>query len=241
MFQIALNLATVRAKIAEACRVVGRDPATVRLIAVSKTHPISAIEEAIAAGQRDFGENRVEEAAAKIAAYPDLIWHMIGHVQSRKVRDVAPRFAIVHSVDSLKLARRFSQAVLGGARPADSPLPILLEINISGEASKGGMAARNWREDSAVRAALWEEVGAVVQLPGLAPVGLMTMAPIVSDPEEARPVFSGLRELRDALAESFPHADWGQLSMGMTDDYLIAIQEGSTMVRIGRAIFGERR
>jgi pyridoxal phosphate enzyme (YggS family) len=228
---IAENVARVKERIAQACVRAGRDPAEVALVAVSKNRPPKAILEAAAAGVTDFGENRVEEAREKLPGVDvALTWHMVGHVQSRKARDVVRLFDVVHSVDSVRLASRLS-------RFAEVPLSILLEVNISGEATKYGWDASRWQDDRAQRRALWEDVLAVLALPNLRVLGLMTMAPIVPSMEETRPLFAGLRSLRDALADDFPTAAWGHLSMGMTDDYPVAVEEGATLVRIGRAIF----
>jgi pyridoxal phosphate enzyme (YggS family) len=229
------NLAAVQARMAAAARAAGRDPASVRLVAVSKTHPAEVVAAAARAGQLDFGENRIEEALPKMAALRDdesLRWHMIGHVQSRKARDVAASgFALVHSVDSVKLAERLSRmAVEGGRRQA-----VLLECNVSGEASKSGFAAQT---TGAMEARL-REFEQVAALPGIEVRGLMTMAPIVDSAAAARPYFERLRQMRDLAAARVGGA-WDELSMGMTDDYEAAIAEGATLVRIGRAIFGER-
>lgn len=239
---IAENLTLVRASIAAAAQRAGRDPASVTLIAVSKTHPAPALLEAAAAGVQHFGENRVEEATNKIpvvnaAVAAPLVWHMIGHIQSRKAKDVPPLFDIVHSVDTVRLAEKLAQAALG--RSDQRPLDVFLEVNVSGEASKSGFAAAGWQQNASVRDALWQEVAQVAVLPGLRLRGLMTMAPIVEDVEQARPVFRSLALLRAALAESL-NTPLPELSMGMTDDYPVAIEEGATFVRIGRAIFGER-
>jgi pyridoxal phosphate enzyme (YggS family) len=191
-------------------------------------------------GLQHFGENRVEEAEIKIPDVDDrapgpVIWHMIGHIQSRKAKSIPALFSVVHSLDRLKLARRLSEqmAETGGV------LDVLLEINISGEASKSGFAAMGWESDTTVRAALWRSVEAVLALPGLNVRGLMTMAPIAEDMDAVRPVFADLARLRTALAESFSIA-LPDLSMGMTDDYPVAIEEGATIIRVGRAIFGQR-
>jgi len=236
---IAENLVNVRGQIAAACARVGRAPASVTLVAVSKTHPPELVLEAAAAGVQHFGENRVEEAGGKIPAVraltnQPLVWHMIGHIQSRKAKDLPPLFTVVHSVDTLKLAQKLSNAVSEG-----NTLDVFLEVNVSGEASKSGFVAANWQDDADVRAQLWQDVRQIAALPGLTLRGLMTMAPIVEDVEQARPVFAGLARLRLALSESLglPLPD---LSMGMTDDYPVAVEEGATLVRIGRAIFGER-
>lgn len=235
---IADNLTRVREQIAAACARVGRDPAEVTLVAVSKTHPPAAVLEAVAAGVQHFGENRVEESAAKIPAVQTdqpLVWHMIGHIQSRKAKEIPPLFQVVHSVDTVKLAEKLSRLMVerGGK------LDVLLEVNISGEASKAGFAAFGWQRDPARRDTLWQDVRQIAALPGLNLRGLMTMAPIVEQMEQVRPVFADLATLRVALAESLQHS-LPDLSMGMTDDYPIAIEEGATLVRIGRAIFGER-
>jgi pyridoxal phosphate enzyme (YggS family) len=225
---------------AEACALAGRAPSDVTLIAVSKTHPAAAVLEAAGAGVQHFGENRVEESESKIptvmsALTAPVTWHMIGHIQSRKAKDVVALFNVVHSVDTLRLAERLSRFAVEQGRTLDA----FLEVNISGEASKSGLVAAGWQTDPALRDRLWAEVGALLALPGLRVRGLMTMAPIVDDAEQARPVFVGLRTLRDALAGAFGVA-LPDLSMGMTDDYPVAIEEGATFVRIGRAIFGER-
>lgn len=238
---IAGRVAAVRETIAAACQRAGRPPDAVTLVAVSKTQPPARVLEVAAAGVQHFGENRVEEALGKIAQVNAALagpvtWHMVGHVQSRKARYVVRDFALLHSLDSVRLAGRLSRALAEAGRTLD----VLLEMNVSGEASKEGWDAWRW-EDSASRRALWDDVAAVLALPGLRVRGLMTMAPIVDDMEQARPVFAALRALRDALATDFPGARWDALSMGMTDDYPVAIEEGATLVRIGRAIFGPRR
>jgi pyridoxal phosphate enzyme (YggS family) len=225
---------------AEAALQSGRRPEEIGLIAVSKTFPLSDIEIAMDAGQMDFGENRVEEAldkrnvlAGKGATQPR--WHLIGHVQSRKARDAAGRFHLIHSVDSLKLAQKLSQHC-----PAGATQPILLECNVSGEASKNGFAVAGWEQDATLREAFFAQVEPILALPNVPVQGLMTIAPIVATPAEARPFFASLRALRDALRERFPQADWRHLSMGMTDDFPAAIAEGATLIRVGRAIFGSR-
>jgi len=241
---IQAQLAEVQHQIALACAQAGRDPQDVTLVAVSKTHPAKAVLDALHAGQMDFGENRPEEALGKIAAVADAMgpderaprWHMIGHVQSRKARNVVQRFTLVHSVDTLKLAQKLSHL----CEERDCRQDILLEINISGEESKSGFAAAGWAQAATVRESLWSDIQSMLALPGLRVRGLMTMAPIVEDPEQTRPVFAGLRHLCEALREDFPQSDWPELSMGMTDDYPVAIAEGATLVRIGRAIFGRR-
>lgn len=238
---IAERIAEVRAEIERACFRAGRAPDSVTLVAVSKTHPPEDIATAVRAGVRQFGENRVEEALPKMAAVAGLVnepvtWHMIGHVQSRKARHVTAGFALLHSLDSVRLAERLSRTLAERAGVLD----VLLEVNVSGEETKHGWDAYSWQARATARRALWDDVARILTLPGVAVRGLMTMAPIVDDPEEARPVFAALRALRDALANDFPAAAWDHLSMGMTDDYPVAIEEGATLVRIGRAIFGPR-
>jgi hypothetical protein len=216
----------------------GRDPGEIRLIAVSKTFPAAAVSAALAAGQRLFGENRTEEAVPKLveiaAQHPDerCEWHLIGHLQSRKARDAGRHFALIHSVDSLKLA-----AKIDAQSPA--PQPILLQCNVSGEESKEGFALSN----PVALPAFFDTVAQIRALPNLRIRGLMTLAPIMPTPEQTRPTFAALRALRDALRAQFPddaHCAWRELSMGMSDDFEAAIAEGATYIRIGRAIFGAR-
>ena len=226
--QLADNITHVRAAIAQAAERAGRDPQDITLVAVSKTMPLELVRMAYNLGVTNFGENRVQEALPKVEAFhpQGVRWHMIGHVQGNKARKVAGPFVLVHSVDSLHLAGLLNRyAGEQGLR-----LPILIEVNVAGEASKEGISA-----DEAL-----ELAGQVVGLPALRVEGLMTIAPIVEHPEDARPVFRQLRLLRDHLRDAAPQSDWQHLSMGMTDDYRVAIEEGATIVRIGRAIFGER-
>ena len=215
---IAERLETIRAEIAQICERADRDPADVRLIAVSKTHPPETIREALAAGQLDFGENRVQEGIAKLdeLAGSDARIHLIGHLQRNKAR-FAGRFASVQSIDSLRLAEAVS-------RQLDAPLDTLLEVNVAGEASKHGF------NPTEIESAFAQ----ISALPQLRVQGLMTIAPLAADAEQVRPVFRALREMRDALG--LP-----ELSMGMSNDYPVAIEEGATIVRIGRALFGERK
>ena len=227
------RIASVQGRIETAARRVGRDPAGIALVAVSKTQPPEAVVAACYAGLRLFGENRVEEAGPKAQAVAGLlapgvgpIWHMIGHVQSRKAIEVLPWAAMVHSVDSVRLAERLSRFSL----QAGTELAILLEVNVSGEAGKYGLAPQE----------LPRAVEAIAPLPGLRLEGLMTMAPIAEDPESVRPVFARLHALKDDMARRYPAVSWRHLSMGMSDDFEVAIEEGATLVRIGRAIFGER-
>ena len=238
---IAANIEGVREQIDAACKRVGRDPSDVTLLAVCKQQSAEAVCTAAAAGLRHFGENRVEEAVTKIpqvrqcVAEP-IVWHMVGHIQSRKARQVPGLFQVVHAVDRIKLARRLSALM----SERDARLDVLLEINVSGEASKAGLNAFGWQEDAELHDNLWRECETMLALPGLRVRGLMTMAPIVPDMEATRPVFRQLAALRAALVRDF-QVNLPELSMGMTEDYPVAVEEGATIVRIGRAIFGPRR
>lgn len=229
--EIAANLGDVRIRIAAAAQRAGRHPEEVLLVAVSKTQPFAAIKAAWAAGQRDFGENRLEELWPKVAitraqGMDQVRWHMIGTIQSRKAADAVGPLALIHSVDRVKIAERLSrEAVARGQR-----INVLLEVNVSGEASKHGFTP-----DEVLNAA-----PSLDALPGIHVQGLMTMAPLVEDPEAARPVFRRLRQLRDQVGEKYVQIGWHHLSMGMTNDFEIAIEEGATIVRIGSAIFGTR-
>ena len=242
MMEIARNLEQVRERMAGATLRAGRDPAQVTLVAVTKTRPVEEVLDAFEAGVLHVGENRVEEAAPKIpavrAALPATqpIWHMVGHIQSRKAGDVVALFDYAHSVDRLKTARRLSRFACEAGRV----LPVLVECNVSGEGAKFGFDLHGWERDEPRREAFYAAVEEMLALPGLGVEGLMTMAPLVADPETVRPVFASLRALLDALRERFPTQDWRHLSMGMTDDFEVAIEEGATMVRVGRAIFGPR-
>jgi len=247
MVDIEANLRDVQRRIAEAAGRAGRDPAEITLVAVTKMFTVAHIQAAYELGVRHFGENRVREAEEKIPivnqwveekhTLSPLTWHMVGHLQSRKAKDAIQLFDIIHSVDTLKLAKRLDRL----CRREDRIMPILLEANVSGEESKYGFALERWAEDEKQRGRFFAIVEEILALPQVEVQGLMTMAPIVADPEEARPYFRRLRRLRDALTERFPGEYWRHVSMGMTDDFEVAIEEGATIVRIGRAIFGERR
>lgn len=237
---IADALARVRTRIAEAALRAGRDPSSVTLIAVSKTFPAAAVREAYAAGQREFGENRIEEALPKMAELgplPDAGWHLIGHLQSRKTNDFGGEFALIHSVDSLKLVKRLSARADARALPCQD---ILLECNVTGEAAKDGFSVAGWESAPIVLDTFARTVVEITGLTGVRVRGLMTMAPVVEDPALARPAFASLRALRDALIARVDGLDLPVLSMGMTDDFEVAIAEGATHVRVGRAIFGAR-
>ncbi|MEF3273744.1 MAG: YggS family pyridoxal phosphate-dependent enzyme [Chloroflexus sp.] len=238
--ELGQRLAAVRAQIAAAAAAVSRNPNDIRLIAVSKMHPPEVVAAAVAAGVTDLGENRVQEAQQKISALHSLQprprWHLIGHLQRNKARLAVELFDLIHSVDSLRLAETLNRY----ARERDRRLPILLQINVSGEESKEGFWLPGGIANSTAYSTLLREIEAILELPALEVCGLMTIAPIVTQADEARPYFAALRTLRDDLARRYPQANWRELSMGMSDDLTAAIAEGATMVRIGRAIFGER-
>lgn len=226
---IADNIAVVRDRMARAARRCGRDPAEVALVAVSKTHPADMVRQALEAGVDTVGENYIQEARDKIAALADcsISWHFIGHLQSNKARYAVDLFDLIHGVDSLKLAREIDkQAAKVGKRQ-----PVLIQVNISGEATKSGTT-------EAAALALVREAG---RLEHLQVRGLMTMPPFFDQPERARPYFAALRRLRDRIrAEAIAGVNVAELSMGMTGDFEVAIEEGATLVRIGTAIFGPR-
>ncbi len=240
---IAERWEQVQERIARAARRAGRDSMEITVVAVTKTVPPERIVEAYACGLRIFGENRVEEAEEKIpqvrarlGGEAAIQWHMVGHLQRRKARRALDLFEVIHSVDSVPLAEKLSRLAMERGRRAR----VLLECNVSGEASKYGFLLHRWEEDAAQRETFFQAVARILDQPGLEVLGLMTVAPIAPDPEAVRPVFRRLRMLRDALSSRFPQASWEHLSMGMTDDFEVAIEEGATMVRLGRAIFGER-
>jgi pyridoxal phosphate enzyme (YggS family) len=220
------NLDQVRHRIRAAAESAGRDPAAVRLVAVSKTHPSGAIREVAGAGQAIFGESKIQEALAKIPVLPpSLEWHFIGHLQSNKIRKALPLFQLFHGVDNLGLAEQVDR-IAGecGCAPR-----ILIEVNVSGEESKFGF------RPGLLRSAIAD----LLALPRVRILGLMTMAPYAEDPLAAKPHFAALRRLRDDL-EQQAGTPLPELSMGMSGDFEAAISEGSTLVRIGSAIFGER-
>jgi PLP dependent protein len=222
--------------IASAARKSGRQPENIRLVVVTKTQPLEIVQAAIEAGVRILGENYPEEGVTKIqslSAQSGVEWHMIGHVQSRKAKLVADHFALLHSLDSLKLAQRLDRF----AAEANRILPVLLEFNVGGEESKSGWDA----SDKSTWDAFLPDVKALVDLPHLRVRGLMTMPPLETDPDDARRFFQSLRLLRDHLSAQFPQADWRELSMGTSADYVVAVEEGATLVRVGTAIVGARR
>jgi pyridoxal phosphate enzyme (YggS family) len=229
---IATNISSVQQRIADAAQRAGRNPDEITLLAVTKTQPPERIHEAYEAGLRLFGENRVQEFGGKVEALRDLPaaeWHMIGHLQTNKATKTAELFHAVDSVDSLKLAEKLNAA----ARALGKKLDVLIEINVGGESAKSGVAP-----DSP---ALEELLIAAPQLKALRFRGLMTVPPFTDDPEDARPYFRKLRELRNTIAaRKLPSVAMDELSMGMSHDFEVAIEEGSTCVRVGTAIFGER-
>ena len=226
---IAERLRAIRERVDGAAHSAGRDPASVRLVAVSKTFPLDAVREAYAAGQRDFGENRVQEALQKIERSTDLSirWHLIGHLQTNKARKAASAFAMIESVDTVELLERLDR----GAGESGRTPELLIQVDLAGEAAKHGASPaevpRLFEAAAACRAARV--------------VGLMTLPPAPDTPEDARPWFRRLRDLRDEwLAAGVPASMLRELSMGMSGDFEVAIQEGATQVRVGTAIFGSR-
>jgi pyridoxal phosphate enzyme (YggS family) len=222
-------------QIALAAQRVNRNPSEIRLVVVTKTQPLDIIEAALAAGIKIFGENYPEEGVIKIQSVPKqsgVEWHMIGHVQSRKARLVAEHFALLHSLDSVKLAQRLAMF----AAEQNRILPVLLEFNVGGEASKSGW---NVLDDSQLAHTL-PEIESILDLPNVRVCGLMTMPPLGIEPEASRRFFQRLRLIRDQLALRYPQADWHELSMGTSADYTVAVEEGATLVRVGTAIVGAR-
>jgi hypothetical protein len=224
---LAANLQSIRQRVAAACQRSGRDPATVTLVAVSKGQPPEIVTAAADLGLSLFGENRVQEARAKIAQCPGrLRWHMLGHLQSNKCRDAVSLFAMIQSVDSLKLAAEVNKWAGHFAKT----MPVLLEINVASESSKSGYAPEK----------LLLELNDLNALPKIEVHGLMTLAPFTPEPEKVRPVFRSLRQLQQQceqiLGAPLPH-----LSMGMSGDFEVAIEEGATMIRLGSSLFGPRK
>ena len=218
---LAENYKNVMNTITAAARRAGRDPAAIKLIAVTKTVGVSVVENAAALGMRDFGENRVQDAALKVEKFPDLNWHFIGHLQSNKVKNVLPVYKLVHSLDRDSLAAALQER----AEQLDITVNALVQVNVSGEDSKFGLSP----------ARLPAFLLKLYSYDRIKVKGLMTMAPFVDDPEEARPHFKHLRRLRDENIR--PGMELEELSMGMTNDYEVAVEEGATMVRIGSALF----
>ena len=225
---VSENLEQVKANIEAACKRVGRDPKDVRLVAVSKTKPISLIEEAIEAGQDTFGENKVQEMCDKMEVLPDNIkWHMIGHLQRNKVKYIIDKAELIHSVDSIRLAETIDKEAEKHGVIAN----ILIEVNVAKEESKFGLMPEE----------VPEFVEKIAGFPHIRVKGLMTIAPFVENPEENRPIFAHLRKLSvDIAKKNIDNITMSILSMGMTNDYQVAIEEGATMVRVGTGIFGAR-
>lgn len=221
------TLPVVRERVAAATEAAGRSEGSVRLVAVTKSHPFDAVQAAVAAGLTDLGENRVEELEAKVGEFGAgaATWHMIGHLQSRKAKRAVAAADVIHSIDSLRLAERVARAAAEDGRT----VTVLAQVNTSGEQSKGGFSL-----DSAT-----EEISSMAELPGLRVHGLMTMAPFVDDEVVLGKAFASLRKLSERLVNEAGTVG-RELSMGMTNDLEIAIREGSTMVRIGTALFGAR-
>ena len=226
MNSIAENLERVREQIAQAAARAGRVAEEIELVAITKTHPAEKVREAIEAGQTLFGESRVQEARAKIPELPsNLRWHFVGHLQKNKIRHALPLFEMIHSVDSLDVAQDINRiAEEQGMHPR-----VLLEVNVAGEGSKFGFGSETLRA----------EMESLLALPRLSILGLMTIPPLAEKAEASRKYFVQLRTLRDRLQAEF-RVDLAQLSMGMTQDFPIAVEEGATLVRVGTAIFGER-
>ncbi len=227
---VADNVQKIREGIRQAALRVGRDPSTIRLLAATKTVVSSRLIEAYAAGVRIFGENRLQEAQEKIPAVgprQGLTWHFIGQMQRRKLKDIVGNFAVLHSIESVEQARNINVI----AEKMGIQQDILLEVNVAGEGTKGGFASKD----------IPEALVHIDQLPHVAVRGLMTLPPFSENPQNARPYFAELRQLRDSLSqESLKQGGLKELSMGMSNDYHVAIEEGATMVRIGTGIFGKR-
>ena len=227
---LAVRLADIRAQLAAAARKSGREPDEVRLIAISKTHPASVIKQACQLGATDFGENRVQEAEGKIAEIgrEKVRWHLVGHLQANKARRAVSLFDVIHSIDTLELAKRLDRLCVEESKDT---LPVLIQVDLGHEETKSGV-------DESELTHLVEGLG---RLTRLKLIGLMTLPPFSDDPEQSRPYFRRLRELRDELNQRGAFGErTGELSMGMSHDFQVAIEEGATMVRIGTAIFGER-
>lgn len=230
---IASNLYRIQERVAQAARRGGRDPSEVTIVAVTKTVTTAAIASVVRLGITSLGENRVQEAAAKIAVMHTILpettninWHLIGHLQTNKVRQALKLFDTIQSVDSARLAAKLSvEAGLAG-----QALPILLEVNIGRETAKHGFRPEE----------LFKTVHEIAEMPNILVQGLMTVAPLANNADIVRPVFRELKRCRDNLAALRPEIDWHHLSMGMSNDFEVAIEEGATIVRLGRAIFGER-
>jgi pyridoxal phosphate enzyme (YggS family) len=244
---IEVSSAMVRERITAAAEISGRNSEEITLVAVTKTWPVEVIIAAYEAGLRDFGENRPEELDSKLPEVVEqlgtssgIVWHAIGPLQSRKSHLVADQADFFHALDRLKIARRLSRRLQENGREEVNPLQIFLEVNVSGESAKAGIDCSRWETDSGQREALLNLANGVIESPGLRPLGLMTMAPWQVESKVIRDVFKRTRLLSEWLSGQMTSGNWQALSMGMTDDFELAIEEGATHVRVGRAIFGVR-
>ncbi len=246
MGELAARVEALYRRIELAAQRAGRRAEEITLVAVTKTHPLETVIQAYQAGLRHFGENRAAEGRAKAAGLAEWLaqhggeaptWHLIGHLQSRQVDEALGVYGVIHSVDSLKLAERIQRLAERDNQP---PVQVLLQCNVSGEESKSGFALAQWQADKAQLRAFLETAASMSRFNKIIIRGLMTMAPWYDDPEAVRPTFQSLAALRDMLRQELPQFDWAHLSMGMTDDFEVAIEQGATMIRVGRAIFGER-
>ena len=237
--QIRQNLSVVKNRINIAAGRAGRDPASVTLVVVTKKHPVEVVQAAIDAGALNLGENYPEEASLKMAQFEnrqEVCWHMIGHIQSRKAKWVTQGYHLIHSLDSLKLAQKLDGLISLNSPGQGQVLEVLLEYNVGGEGNKQGWDA----SDEQLWDDLLEDARQINRLPHLRVKGLMTMPPLGGQPEEVRQFFRRLARLRDFLTQRISTENWGELSMGTSADYEIAVQEGATLVRVGTAILGLR-
>lgn len=226
MTAVAERYESIRRQVADAADCAGRDPSSVRIVAVTKTVGIEDIRKAITAGVHDFGENRVQEFLGKYGLFPGERWHFIGTLQTNKVKDIVGKAHLIHSVDSLRLLQEIDRR----ASEREVVQPVLLQVNVAGEASKHGFTPRD----------LEEALSESARLDAVKVRGLMTMAPLASRPEDVRWVFRELRELAEAMRQRVSDSvELDELSMGMTNDFRVAVEEGATLVRVGRAIFGK--
>ena len=228
MERIRERLEAIRSRMAAAARRTGRAPESVRLVAVSKTVEVARVREALEAGQTIFGENRVQEARAKVSELgPGADWHLVGHLQRNKAKDATRLFRMIHSVDSVELLRDLERHGAG----REEPLEVLVQVDLAGEASKHGATARDLPEILAVASGMRH----------IKVVGLMILPPYHPDPERSRPAFRALAELAGKMKpHGFENVSLRELSMGMSEDFEVAVEEGATLIRIGRALFGER-
>ena len=239
---IQASYSSLQDEIYQQAHASGRTPEAITLVVVTKKQSIASIKSIYDLGHRHFGENRIEEAADKIpvlsaatqSSHPPITWHMIGHIQSRKARSAITLFDHLHSIDSIKLAKRLSNF----ASHENTTASLLLQCNVSGESTKSGFVASDTSPNSSQWSDLVQSISEISVLPNIIITGLMTMAPMASNPENSRPTFRTLRLLRDQISHRFPQLSIKHLSMGMSADYGIAIQEGATILRVGTSIFG---